>query len=321
MGEGGTNDVYVDYHSGTGFVCAYVLKQISAQGQAVVAYDQMPNMGMLEAVLGQDAGRVQVVRGDVLDLPLMVRTAREHHVDRIVHLAYLLGGMTERNPALATRVNVEGANNVFEMAGFLGLRRVVWASSIAVFGPRSAGAQGVVGPDVPFDPQTVYGASKLTNELTARRYAYIYGLEPMGLRFPVLYGPEVIRGWAAFLSSLAAGLVRGEERLSAPRDDHKVNWGYVEDIADAVVRALRVPRPPQRVYTVAGYEATVGDAVAAVLEHFPGAEVAPMEKYPMVRLESRFDVSPAKADLGWQPQVSIDEGARWMVDHYRSRLA
>ena len=273
---------------GTGFVGAYVLKHLLAQGQAVVAYDQMPNTGLLEAVLGQDAGGVQVVRGDVLDLPLMVRTAREHQVDGIVHLAYMLGGMTERNPALATKVNIEGTNNVFEMAGFLGLRRVVWASSIAVYGPRSAGTQGVVGPDAPFDPQTVYGASKLTNELTARRYAHIYGLEPIGLRFPVLYGPEVVRGWAGFLSNLAAGLVRGEDHLSAPRDDHRVNWGYVEDIADAVVRALQVPRPPQRVYTVAGYEATVAEAVDAVLGCFPGAEVAPMEKYPMVRLETRL---------------------------------
>ena len=304
---------------GTGFISAYVLKRLIARGEPVVAYDQMPDTALLEAVLGPDADRVAVVRGDVLDLPLMVRTAREHQVDKVVHLAYLLGALTERNPALATRVNIEGTNNVFEMAGFLEVRRVVWASSIAVFGPRSAGPDGVVSVDAPYDPQTVYGACKVTNELTARRYAYIYGMEPLGLRFPVVYGPEVRRGWAGFLPNLVADLLQGGRSPTAPFNDHMVNWGYVDDIADAVVLALDAPHTPQRVYTLAGYEATVRSMVDVVLEMFPGVMATPMEGYPMVRLETRFDQSAAKAELGWQPRVTVEEGARRIVEHYRHR--
>ena len=304
---------------GAGFIGAHVLKRLLTRGEPLVAYDQMPDTALLEAVLGPKLSRVTTVRGDVLDLPFLVRTAQEHRIDKVVHLAYVLGSQTERNPALTTKVNVEGTNNVFEMAGFLGIRRVVWASSVAVFGPRSRGPDGTIGSDSPFDPQTVYGACKLTNELVARRYAHIYGLEPVGLRFPVVYGPEVRRGWAAFIPNLVERLARGESNPPAPRDDQVVNWGYVEDIAGSVVRALEVPPPPRRVYTVAGYEATVGEIVSMVLDMFPGAGAVPLEGYPMVRLETRFDLSEIKTDLDWEPEVTAEEGVRRIVEHYGQR--
>ena len=304
---------------GTGFVGTYVLKRLLAQGEEVVAYDQMPDTALLEAVLGKDAKRVTVVRGDILDLALLLRVAKEHRVDRVLHLAYVLGAANERNPALATRVNVEGTNNAFEMAGLLGVRRVVWASSIAVFGPGSVRADGRVGPDGPFDPQTIYGACKLTNELAARRYAHIYGLEPIGLSFPVVYGPEVRRGWSGFLCDLASSLAQGERHPVAPRNEHMVNWGYVEDIAEAVVVALAAPPPARRVYTVAGSEATVKAAVDSACRLFPGVEVRAMEGYPMVRLETKFDPETISADLGWKPQVDVEEGVRRIVEHYSHR--
>ena len=216
---------------------------------------------------------------------------------------------------------MEGTNNVFEMAGFLGIRRVVWASSVAVVGPRSRRPDGTIWSDAPFDPQTVYGACKLTNELVARRYAYIYGLEPIGLRFPVVYGPEVRRGWAAFIPNLVERLARGEGNPPVPRNDHMVNWGYVEDIANSVVRALEVPSPPQRVYAVAGYEATVGEMVNMALEMFPGADAVPLERHPMVRLETRFDLSEIKMDLDWEPKVTAAEGVRRIVEHYGHRYS
>ena len=302
---------------GTGFIGAHVAKGLMARGETVVAYDLMPDPALLKAVLGPELARVTVVRGDILDLPLMVRTARDHKVDKVVHLAYVLGTLTERNPALGTRVNVEGTNNVFEMAGFVEARRVVWASSVAVYGPRSAGSDGVVGADAPYDPQTIYGACKLTNELASSRYSYIYGLDPIGLRFPVVYGPEVRRGWAGFLCDMAAALVRGERYPAVPHNDQMVSWGYVEDIAEAVMLALDCTAVPRRVYTLGGFEATVAEMVDFGLKRFPGAEASPLERFATVRLETRCDLSPAESDLGWQPRVRAEEGMDLIVEHYR----
>ena len=306
---------------GTGFISAYVLKRLIAKGEAVVSYDQAPNMARLKAVLGPDAGKVTVVRGDVLDSGFMLRTARNNKVDKVVHLAYIVrDNPANPNPALSTRINVDGTNNVFDMAGFAGARRVVWASSVAIFGPKSAGSSGVVGTDAPFDPLSVYGASKLTNEKAAEVYATIYGLEPIGLRFPLVYGPEIIGNWAEYLPNLSASLARGEPHPVVPRGDQVINLGYVEDIADAIVRSLEVPRPasPDRyVYTLAGYETTVNASVDMILAHFPGTQAATREDYPRVELQTTYDVSAAKTDLGWQPQVTVEEGVRRIVEHYR----
>ena len=305
---------------GTGFIGAYVAKGLVKRGETVVAYDLVPDPALLKAVLGPDSARVTVVRGDVLDLPLMLRTAREHGVNRVVHLAYVLGTLTERNPALGTRVNVEGTNNVFEMAGFVDAGRVVWASSIAVYGPRSVGSDGVVGAEAPYDPQTIYGACKLTNELASARYAHIYGLDPIGLRFPVVYGPEVRRGWAAFLCHMSYALVSGEKNPVAPRNDQMVCWGYVEDVAEAVMLALDCATVPRRVYTLGGFEATVAEMVDFALMRFPGAKACSPERFAMVRLETRYDLSPAESDLGWRPMVPAEEGMARIVDHYRGLL-
>lgn len=303
---------------GTGFVGANVLKQLAARGEDGIAYDLYPDHDLLEAVLGPDVAKVKVVQGDILDLPTMVRTARQHKADRIVHLAYALGRATEYSPLHGSRINVEGTDNVFEMAGYVGITRVAWASSIAVFGPRSRGADGVVPLDAPFDPQTIYGGCKITNELSARRYSYIYGLEPVGLRFPVVYGTEIRRGWAAFLCHEAESLLR-TGTAQAPLKDHLVNWGYVDDIAGAVVRALEVPRPPRRVYTLAGFPATVKDISERVASHFPGGKLESMD-YPLVWLETNFDLSATRADLGWEPVVDPDEGTRRIVEYYRAKL-
>ena len=305
---------------GTGLIGSYAIKRLVTQGEVLVAYDHIPDMALLEAVLGADVAMVDVVRGDVLDLPFLMRTAREYEVQKVVHLAYLLAAQTEQNPALATRVNVEGTNNVLEMAGSVGVRRVVWASSIGVFGPKSAGPGGVVGADAPWDPETVYGACKVTNEVTARCYAKMYGLEPIGLRFPVVYGPEVRRGWSAFLPNLAASLVQGKRHPVVPLTDHPVNWGYVEDMADAVMIALSAPPQAQGVYTLAGFEATVREVVNVALAMFPGVEAIPMEGYPMPSLRTRFDASPVKSALGWEPKVTVEEGVRRIVNHYRALL-
>ena len=303
---------------GTGFIGSHTLRQLAGKGETLVAYDLTPDHKILQAVLGEDASKVAVVQGDILDLPLMVRTAREHEIDKVIHLAYVLGAQTEQNPGLATRVNIEGTNNVFEMAGIVGARRVVWASSIAVYGPKNQGQDGIVGTDAPYDPQSVYGATKVTNEITARRYAEIYGLETIGLRFPMVYGPEVRRGRAGFLSDLAYSLLSDEGPVSTPPFDQPLNWGYVDEIADAIARALGGPSSTQHTYTLAGFEATVGQMINMVLEIVPGSKNVAVEGAVRSRLQSRFDGSAARAELGWEARVTLQEGISRIVEHYRS---
>ena len=293
---------------GTGFIGSRVARRLTAAGEKVVAYDINPQD--LEGLAAE------LVQGDVLDLPHLLRTARQHQADRIVHLAYILGRATEFNPHQATKINVEGTNNVFEVASSLGIKRVVWASSIAVFGPKSAGPDGVVANDAPYHPATIYGACKVVNELTAQRYARSFGLEPIGLRFPAVYGPGSPRGWAGFIDQIARDLAAGR-MARVPRGDQPQNWVYVEDIAQAIVLALGVPRPRHLAFTLAGEVATTTQVIDIMWHLCPDAPVERMESFPEARLMAHLDDSPARQELGWGLGHSLEAGLRATINYHR----
>ncbi|MDT2008151.1 NAD-dependent epimerase/dehydratase family protein [Rhodococcus opacus] len=78
-------------------------------------------------------------------------------VTKVVHLASLLSAGVEANPPLAASVNLVGMTNVLEAAARHGVSKVVWASSVDVFGDKSIGADGIVRDDSPYDPPFIYG--------------------------------------------------------------------------------------------------------------------------------------------------------------------
>jgi nucleoside-diphosphate-sugar epimerase len=306
---------------GTGFIGAYVIRRLVEGGDSAVAYDLSPNTAFLEGMVGtQGMAAVKVVQGDVLDLSHLLRVGRDHGVKRIVHLAYMLGRDSEFHPAQATQVNCAGTNNIFDAACQLEANRVVWASSIAVFGPRSVGPSGVVAHDAPYDPRFIYGACKVVNEVVSRRYARSYGLEPVGLRFPVVYGPGAVRGWSSFLTRLVEDLVRGRP-AQAPTGQQPSNWLHAEDIAQAIVLAATGPRPAALTYTLSGEVQTTQQVVDTVLGFFPEARVSFMEDYPDPGLPGELDGYPFRRDLGWEPRFSLADGVAHMINFYRQQQA
>src|SRR5439155_6788509 len=154
-----------------------------AEGERVVAYDVDVRDNAVHRILAPDElARVRFVQGDVLDPLGLLHAARDDEVRDIVHLAAALIPTCQAQPALGVRINVDGFNHVLELARVIGARRVVWASSIAVYGPQSR-YEGEPDEDAPHGPTTVYGATKSMNEFMARHYHEAFGVESVGLRF------------------------------------------------------------------------------------------------------------------------------------------
>jgi nucleoside-diphosphate-sugar epimerase len=303
---------------GTGNVGALVAKRFVGQGEQVVAFDSAPSVEALELVLDDVQKRtVTIVHGDILDLPLLARTIRTHHVDRVVHLATAVTSVTETNPAHSQRVNVEGTNNVFEAVLMGGVKKVVFASSVSVFGQKSTSPDGIVANDAPYDPPNVYGATKALNELSARQYARVYGLDVMGLRFPSVYGPVAKGSWVRWIPELVERLVNGLP-ASAPRSSLVSPWCYVEDIARAIDLALAAPRSDTNVVTLSGEYKSIDYIVAALARSFPEATISAVDD-PSIQEIPRFDPQPAKSILGWEYEVSIEQGIRSIVEYHRAQ--
>src|SRR5438552_10767643 len=121
---------------GAGVLGASACRQLLAGGDEVVVYDLAVGP-TLERALGAETARAITVRGDTTDAFHLLSVARERQVEAVIHLASLLGGPSSEFPARAVHVNCGGMVNVLETARFLGLKRVVWASSAGVFAGRT----------------------------------------------------------------------------------------------------------------------------------------------------------------------------------------
>ena len=301
---------------GTGFIGLRIVRDLLREGQEVVIFDFLPQLGALAHMVGKEsAAAVKVVQGDILDLATLLRTCQDHRIDTIIHMAYFKVLQANANPLWATRVNCEGVGNVFEAARLLGLRRVVWASSVAVFGPPERYSNQPIPNDAPHDPTTFYGACKSFNERQSAHYCETYGLEIIGLRYAVGYAPHKIGSTSyPILRELLEKPAVGEPG-KVPWGDSIINWLHADDEAGAAVHAAKVPMTKRKVFTVAGEARSVGEVAAYVKRLIPTADIV-LEPGRLV-FACYFDVGPTREELGYRNRLSFEEGIKATINAVR----
>lgn len=128
------------------------------------------------------AGHYEVL--DVLDTNRMTLVIEKYKVDTVYHLASLLSGTSEKNPQLAWRLNIDPLLHLCEMAREGKIKKIFWPSSIAVFGRNIP--KDNVEQEVPLNPSTVYGITKLAGEKWCEYYFEKYGVDVRSIRYPGL---------------------------------------------------------------------------------------------------------------------------------------
>jgi len=232
--------------------------------------------------------------------------------DAVCHLAGR-PGVRGGAPQLFERANVQTSEAVIRAAAAAGATRVVLASSSSVYGP----ADGPVDEEVPLRPLSHYGRSKLRAERVAARLATRLGIELVVLRYFTVYGPRQ-RPDMAFARFVACALDGGEMTLLGGGGQRR-DFTYVDDACEATVRALRHGRAG-RTYNVSGGGSAslshalglLGDALGATPSLAPG---------PADSREARStaaDLTRARADLGYEPAVTLVEGIARHAEHARA---
>ena len=306
---------------GTGFVGAYAVKAMVEAGHRVTVFDLMPNREYLADVLGASAAdEVHLISGDVTDLPALLRAVKSAEAERVVHLAATLSVSSEVNPLRTLKVNCEGTVNVFEAALALGVSKVVWASSVAVFG-ISGDREGFIENNAHHEPTGLYGAVKSFNESLGMHYKNRRGLDNIGLRFTVAYGYgkglTVARGTGAdFVTELLEKPAIGELGVIRNGGDTP-DFLYAEDAGRALYMATEAPPCQLSGLTICGSTGSMRDAVTLVKRLLPDADLRVEDGLTIGAMN--YDPSVTEAAIGYSPQFTLEDGFRATINAMRKK--
>ena len=306
---------------GIGFIGAHVTRRLVREGHAVTAFDLKPDHAFLaELMTAEELRHVAVVTGDVTEFPSLLRATANSRAKRIVHLAALLGQKSEENPLLSLRVNCEANINVFEIALALGVERVVWGSSVAVFGPPSKRPHGEIANGAVHMPVGLYGACKSLTEHFSRHYRRSRGLDVTGLRFTLVYGHgksrTIARGTGAdFLSQLVDCPALGKPGV-VPAGDALIDFVYIEDAARAVVLASQASHNPSVGLTIGGQRCSLREAAGIVKQIMPEVDIQ-VEDGSWNRTDHNYDINTAFAEIGYRAEIGLDDGFKRAIEDVR----
>ena len=283
---------------GSGYIGRHVVKTLAAQGVDVVAFDVVP------APANWRQPRVPFIQGNMANLEEVMAAVVDHGVQRIVALGYFMTPLLApecRDLLNAARVNIIGVTNLFEAARLVHLDRVVFASTVGIFGYQDGyGPEPINENTEPRAPKSLYGLMKLLNNGLAERYAKTFGIQIVKVHSTAAIGP----GNTAFSRQMIQQPALGKPGYAnwpsaAPR-----NIVGVTDIADLYVKIALADQVKHDAYMGTGPAPTGREIADIVIKYLPGAEISFDEK---ARIPAwNFDNSRAVKEFAWKIQ-SVEE--------------
>ena len=297
---------------GAGFIGSHLVRALLARGDDVRVLDNLStgaraNLADLPVeLLVADVGEADQVR------------AATRGVDTVFHLGAMISvPVSLENPANCYRTNVLGSLHVLEAARRELVRRVVLASSSAVYGDHD----GPVAEDAASRPMSPYASSKLAMEELARLYTSAMGLQTVCLRFFNVYGPrqDVHSPYAAVIPLFIEGLLDGRPPTIHGDGGQSRDFVFVEDVVQAMLQASQA--------AVAGQVFNIGQGQSwTVLELAETLAALVQESLPPVFGPARAgdirtsaaDIGRATEALGYRPVWDLHQGLQATVEWTRA---
>ncbi|WP_433434044.1 NAD-dependent epimerase/dehydratase family protein [Nonomuraea sp. CA-141351] len=303
---------------GAGFIGSNLVDRLLAEGHDVDVVDDLSSgsRGNLAEAVESDRFRLHVL--DVLD-PALIGLVAELQPEVVCHLAAQISvRKSVADPRRDARVNVEGTAAVLSAAHEGRARKVVFASSVAVYGrPAAIPVPG----DAPTDPRSPYAASKLSGETYLAAFRALYGIEYTTLVLSNVYGPrQSPEGEAGVVAIFTDALLSGTPTVVYGDGAQTRDYIYVDDVIDGFVKACGQQGDGQRFNLGTGIQTTdrrlhslIADAAGA--QDHPGFAPPRPGDLPAMAV----DPVPAHEGLRWQPRIDLPTGVKKTVEWARNR--
>lgn len=294
-----------------GFIGAWIVKNLVESGNRPWVFDLDAESHRLRALLTDEQMEcVQFIQGDVTCLEDVDRAVAEHGITHLLHLAAMQVPACAANPTLGAKVNVIGTLNIFEVARRRPdqVKRIVYASSAAVFGPEEFYGRETVPEGAALYPGTHYGVFKQCNEGNARVYFVNHGISSVGLRPWAVYGVGRDVGLTSGPTKAIKAAAIG--RPYTIRFTGGLDLQYVDDTAKIFLRCAESNLSGARVYTLRGAVADIQDFIGTLERIAPQAHGLVRAEGTPIPIAYDLDDSALIRDLGEIPRTPLEEGIR-----------
>lgn len=299
---------------GAGFIGSHITKRLKTLGMEVAVIDDL-SMGKRENL----AEGVEFFEGSILDKNILRRSL--DGVDVVFHNAARVSIRNSFDDIYGdTETNVLGTVNILRESGKAGIRKFIFASSMAVYGER---ARLPIAEDAPVEPISPYGAGKLAGEMYVRQLSRYYGFESVILRYFNTFGPgQTLTPYVGVITIFINNLLQGRPPLIFGTGDQVRDFIHVSDVAEANVLAMARPIDGTVMNIGTGSGMSVNEIASILLERLrPGLEpmYAPL---PMGEpKDSVADIMRAKRLLGFDPQTRLQHAIGEVVENLRKGQA
>jgi UDP-glucose 4-epimerase len=301
---------------GAGFIGSHLAEGLVAKGHAVRVLDNLSTGNPANLAAVRD--RVELRQGSVLDVDAVAAAVAGCEV--VFHLAALpsvarsIEAPVESHEACAT-----GTLRVLDAARRAGVRRVVYAASSSAYGDIEGALRS---EEEPVSPMSPYAAAKLAGEYYCRCFTTSYGLETARLRFFNIFGPrqDPKSPYTGVIALFIAAMSQGQPPQVFGDGLQSRDFTYVENAVQAVMKAAEAPAAVGNVYNVGNGVNTNLLQLIEQLNKLLGTTLKPVfgpARAGDVR-HSQADISRARRDLGYDPEVSFAEGLRRTLAWYRA---
>lgn len=307
---------------GTGFVGLNLAEGLLARGEQVVLFDLRPPPAEFMAQIGNAAKRVRAVTGDVLQPDHLHRAFAHGDITHVFHGAVITSGPARElaDPNAIVEVNLSGTLNLLRAARDAQVRRVLYPSSLTVYGQSLFDRESVNEADTPPVPESLYAVTKYAAERACLRLADLWGMDVVTGRIGSVVGPwegeTGVRDLVSPLAQIAAAAAQGRG-VVLPQIRLKRELIYSRDLARALVLLLYAEKPGFTTYNLSvpadwsGYVQRWCDALAAKLDGFKWRYAAPGETATIDYYDTRdracLDTTRLQSDLGFVPAFPPDK--------------
>jgi len=298
-----------------GFIGSHITEYLLKTGKNVIGVDNL-STGRLS--------NISKFRGDIEFLELDILNLTEEHLEGVTHIVHqaALGSVPASidSPQEYNKVNIEGFVHLLELARKLNIKRVVYASSAAVYGTDSLDVKEEDSIGAPLSP---YAITKYVDELYANLYGYLYGLECIGLRYFNVFGPkqDLNGSYAAVIPAFITSLLNSKAPTINGTGEATRDFVYVQNIVQANILALTTQNAQafNSVFNVGNAKATsildLYNTIASII----GTSIKPVHGpiRPGDIKHSVANISKATAYLNYNPTYSVVQGLYQTVEYYK----